>query len=285
MDWQEIQKTYSTSFDKDFEAKDWMGTGADIKCRVCQEWTEGRDVRFLTPDQKVQDLYLDNAWIAEGWRKFYGVPKLRDFVEPASQIEIGKQKALLNATMPWRVFAGQQNYITMYKKTAEILDLAMRMVCAKYPRPGNERFVLGDAGGSSGNHAQHTGDYTALDLNYCTTTGHNMTHYKFGGAMPREYANGYIQNGIVNIWLDEFPYRRLETSIFDTAKNYALYELLGRLFPRGEFLTSTGINIRFKKDYGGSVLQGDDVESHRHYWHVHFYLRGEINYDALMTTM
>jgi len=170
----------------------------------------------------------------------------------------------------------------------EGLDICMRLVCAKYPRGDNNRFVVGDAARTRNTCPGHGGAHdvrTAIDLNYCTTTGFNMTHYRYTRSMPIEYANGFIHNGLVDLWKDEFPYRVLKIDVFDSVKNYALFELLQRVLPNMVIRISTGLHNHFQQVYKDSVGIPDDVAAYNHWRHVHLSLSGKPNWDAEMVTI
>lgn len=276
MNWQKIQKDYNSSFNRDIDIKNWTGTKHDVKIHRCQEWDKGKF--FLSPDMNVEDIYLDYPVISEGWRKVYGVPKLRDFIEPVDRNIIKSCITSIGNERPWRVYAGKPECQWMYCKILHILDVAMKYVCSMYSRDCNNAFVLGDAGCQqdeicSGHGGAHNNQYT-IDLNYCTLSGFNMTHYRIRN-MPDKY-----KGPNVNIWRDPFPQRNLKTDVFDVVKNYALYSLLKRIFPKSQLLTSMGINDHYKKIYGSSVLRGDDIEHYNHFRHTHLCLCGEINWDA-----
>lgn len=276
MNWDRIQKAYDSSFKCNCSVQNWAKTGHDVEIHRCQKWDRGKF--FLSPDMSVEDIYLDYPVISEGWNKVYGIPKLRNFVEPVDMNVIKNCITTVGNERPWRVYAGKNECQWMYLKILHILDIAMRYICSIYPRDCNNAFVLGDAGCSSGDTCPghggaHDNLYT-IDLNYCTLTGFNMTHYRRFD-MPNKY-----KGSNVNIWRDPFPHRNLKTDVFDTAKNYALYSLLKRIFPKSQLLTSTGINDHFKIVYGNSVLQGDNIEHYNHFRHIHLCLCGEINWDA-----
>ena len=291
MDWQEIQTEYSKSFGKDFAIKNWQGTGANIKCRTIQEWLVSQGTRYLTPDMDVRDIYLDYAWIAEGWRNQFGTPTLRDFVAPETYKETRKHvSSNIFVTTPWRVFAGNRSECgKIYSKTLEILDVLMRLVIAKYPRGANDRFVIGDSGCTPGKecpgHGGAHNNQDSLDWNYCTLTGFNMTHYPYNNAMPVQYANGF-QNRFFSFWKDhKYPYKELDLKIFDSIKNYAFLEIVNRVFVDGNSLVSTGIESHFKNTYGTEFVHGDDIDYYNHDKHCHEYFFGERNWDTEMITI
>ena len=276
MNWDKIQKDYLASFGIDAKYQNWAGTKHEVQIYRCQEWNRGKF--FLSPDMNVEDIYLDYSAISKGWNKVYGIPKLRDFVEPANMNVIKNCITTIGNERSWRVYAGKPECQWIYLKILHILDITMRYVCSLYPRICNEAFILGDAGCSSGDtcpgHGGAHDNQCTIDLNYCTLSGFNMTHYRIRN-MPDKY------NGAnVNIWRDPFPQRNLKTDVFDTDKNYALYSLLKRIFPKSQLLTSVGLNNHFKKVYGKSVLQGDNIEHYNHYRHIHLCLCGEVDWDA-----
>ncbi len=276
MDWNKIQEDYDLSFKRDFCVKSWADTKYNVEVHRYQEWNEGEF--FLSPDMKIKNIFLDHAVVSEGWSKIYGASQLRDFVEPADMNVIKNCITTVGGQQPWRVYAGKSECQWMYLTILRILDVAMRYVCSMYPRDCNNAFVLGDAGCSSGDTCPghggaHDNCYT-VDLNYCTLKGFNMTHYRRSD-MPGKYKGSHV-----NIWRDPFPQRNLKTDVFDTEKNYALYELLKRIFLKSTFMTSVGLNNHFKKVYGNSVLQSDDIKHYNHYRHIHLCLCGEINWDA-----
>lgn len=272
MNWDKIQKAYDSSFKYNCSVQNWAATGHDVMIRRNQEWDKGKF--FLTPDMDVKDIYLDYPVISRGWCKAYGVPKLRDFIRSTNInriVSVGEEK-------PWRVYAGKDECQWMYSEILEILDVVMRYVCSLYHRECNNAFVLGDAGCMASGHCPghggaHDNQFT-FDPNYCTLSGFNMTHYRRSD-MPDKY-----DGSNVNIWRDPFPQRNLKTNVFDTYKNYGLYRLLKRIFPKSSLLTSVGISDHFKKFYGSSVLRGDDIEKYNHYRHAHLCLCGEVNRDA-----
>ncbi|MCK4454668.1 hypothetical protein KAW18_03695 [candidate division WOR-3 bacterium] len=276
INWNKIQKAYNSSFIQDCSVQNWAGTGYDVEIHRCQEWNKGKF--FLPPDMNIKNIFLDYSVISKGWCKAYGIPRLRDFVEPMDMKDIKKRIVSVGGEKPWRVFAGKDECQWMYHKIFEILDIIMRYVCSLYSRDCNEAFVLGDAGCQqnnlcSGHGGAHDNQHT-IDLNYCTLQGFNMTHYRTSN-MPGKY-----KGPNVNIWRDPFPQRSLKTNIFDTEKNYALYHLLRKIFLKGVFMTSVGLNNHFKKVYGNSVLRGDDIKQYNHFRHIHLCLYGEINWDA-----
>ncbi|MCK5763066.1 MAG: hypothetical protein KAH05_03005, partial [Clostridiales bacterium] len=235
-----------------------------------------------------KDIYLDYPWIAADWRKIYGTPKLSDFVAPLTGKEIAKQYPVsVKGLKPWRVYAGKDECQWMYPQIREILDICERLVRGLYPRGVNDRFVEGDAGCFPGqscpNHAGAHNNQETVDFDYCTMRGFNMTHYRRFD-MPVEYDGTNI-----NIWRDRFPMRNLKIDVFDTEKNYALYEILSRIYVSHsrDFKVSTGLFNHFSSIYRGvdDVLHGDDFEAWCHYWHMHAYMvRNGINYNALVTS-
>lgn len=277
MDWEKIQKAYDSSFTHDIEIEGWNNTKHNISIKRCQEWDSGNF--FLSSDMNIKDIYLDYSVISKEWCGIYGIPTLKDFVIQVSREQVKSRVVSVNKHMPWRVYAGRDGCQWMYRTVLEILDVIMRYVCSLYPREYNNEFVLGDAGcrrGEScpGHGGAHDGR-SVIDLNYCTHKDFNMTHYRRKG-MPDKY-NG----SNVNFWKNPFTHQGLETEVFDTEKNYALYKLLKQVFPKSVLMTSTGLNNHFKKVYGGSVLQGDDVDHYNHYRHAHLYLEyNKIDWDA-----
>jgi hypothetical protein len=272
MNWDKIQKAYDSSFKQDCSVQNWAATGHDVTIRRNQEWDKGKF--FLTPDMDVRDIYLDYSIISRGWCQAYGTPKIRDFIRPTNigrVISVGRKE-------PWRIYAGKTECQWMYSEVLEILDIAMRYTCSLHPRSCNKPFILGDAGCMltgycPGHGGAHDNCYT-VDLNYCTLKGFNMSHYRASN-MPDKYKG----HG-VNIWRDPYPYRDLKVDVFDTTKNYALYSLLKKIFPKSSLLTSTGLCNHFKTVYGNSVVQGDDIKKYNHHRHVHLHLNGEIDWDA-----
>ena len=279
MNWNVIQKAYESSFQQDVECQNWAGSGHDVAIRRIQEWNGGSF--YLSPDINVRDIYLDYAVISTGWQKVYGIPILKDFIEPVERKDIRGLIATVGGQKSWRIYAGKDECQWMYSKILEILDVAMRYICSLYPRNCNNAFVLGDAGCwqnevCSGHGGAHNNQCT-VDLNYCTLRSFNMTHYRRSD-MPSRY-----RGSNVNIWKDPFPQRNLKVDVFDITKNYVLYHLLKQIFPKSMFLTSVGINDYFKKIYGSSVLRGDDIEYYNHFRHIHLYLGTQINWNAKIT--
>lgn len=279
MDWKKMQKHYDLSFVQDVDIKKWANTKHNVSIKRCQEWDAHKAENFfISSDMNIKDIYLDYSVISEGWHTSYGIPLLKDFVKPVSTGGIKKRFTTVKKRNPWRVYAGKDECQWMHPKILEVLDVVMRYICSLYPRECNTEFVLGDAGCKCGMHCSGHGgahdNLSTIDLNYCTLKGFNMTHYR-NSIMPTKY------NGTdVNIWRDRFPMRLLRKGVFDTEKNYALYCLLREVFPDGSFMTSSGLETHFKKVYGSSVLQGDDIEPYNHFRHVHLYLRGEVNWDT-----
>jgi hypothetical protein len=199
--------------------------------------------------------------------------RLCDLVKPMDSKLIRLSSVSIGYSTPWRVFAGKDSCQCMYFKVREILDATMAYVCRVYPRENNNAFVVGDAGcwpGRScpGHRGAHDNQYV-VDLNYCTLSGFNMTHYQIGSM------------SLVNLWKDTYPYRYLKPVLFDTEKNYALYYMLKKIFPKSQILVSTGIKNHFKQGYGGSILQGDDTKCYNHHKHVHLSLNyRDIDWDA-----
>ena len=282
MNWETIEKAYASSFTRDIDVRRWAGTNHDVSIKRSQEWTIRNGANFfLSSDMDVRDIYLDYSVISKEWQKAFGIPKLRDFIEPVDRKKISDAVTIVSRNKPWRVYAGKDECQYMYYIILKIVDVAMRYICSLYPRDCNEAFVLGDAGCSVGGKCPgHGGAHNGrrvIDLNYCTFKGFNMTHYRRKN-MPSKYSGSNI-----NTWQDPYPMRKLKTDVFDVEKNYALYRLLWKIFPRGQFMTSVGINNTFKKIYGSSPMSGDDVEHYRHYWHVHLYFGEKINWDAEIT--
>lgn len=204
---------------------------------------------------------------------------LQNLVKPADRKSIRKRTVSVKGNPPLRVFAGKDDCQWMYGKLLEILDATMAYVCRVYPRENNNAFVLGDAGCRWGKscpgHAGAHDNRHIIDLNYCTLSGFNMTHYRVR-LMPVKYMGSNI-----NLWEDNYPYRYLKPALFDTEKNYALYYMLKKIFPKSQILVSTGIKNHFKQRYGGSILQGDDIECYNHHRHAHLSLNyRDINWDA-----
>ena len=124
------------------------------------------------------------------------VQRLRDLVEPIDKKDIRRRVVSVNGK-PWlRVFAGQSCCQYMYPKLLEILDVTMTYVSSVYPRNDNNAFVLGDAGcwpgGSCPNHVRSHDNRHTIDLNYCTLSGFNMTHYRTRH-MPVKYMGSKVE--------------------------------------------------------------------------------------------
>ena len=292
MNWKHIQNIFNGSLSSDYSVSNWLGSGTNVYIRRCQEWkVPGLDDSvFISPTSDVRDLYLDYPWIAAKWCESYGTPTLADFVTPMTRQEIIKQFVSLKNIKPWRVFHGNNECQYMYKHILEILDISMRLVCGKYPRGINNRFFLGDAGCSPGKTCpNHGGAHNALDvidLNYCTFEGFNLTHYiQQRNSVPVQY-----KGNKVNIWRDPFPMRRLKEDIFDTEKNFSLYELLNRIYIGNlkDFKVSQGLLNHFNSIYSNAkdVLQGDDHEIWCHHWHTHLHMcTDKIDYNTEMITI
>lgn len=278
IDWQTIQKDFDNSFRQDAYVENWADTDYTVSIRRHQEWAKGNHRFFVPLEMPVKDVYLACSAISEGWGKIYGVPKLRDFIEPIERTEVKKTISSVQRQTPWKVYAGKNECQYMYRTVLEILNISMRYVCSLYPRKYNSEFVLGDAGCLQKSHCPgHGGAHDGLsviDLNYCTLKGFNMTHYRRRG-MPDKYGGANI-----NFWKDPIAHQGLELDVFDTEKNYALYKLLKQLFPKSTLMTSEGLNKHFNQVYNGSVLQGDNIEKYNHHRHVHISFGHEINWDA-----
>jgi len=197
---------------------------------------------------------------------------LRTLVEPCSQREMRQgMSSVLSQDEPW-IYAGSTGgYDRMYPKHREILRVIVSRVDARFPRPGNMKLVMGDAGGGSKGigHPTHNG-YDVFDGNYYTLTtdvskGRNMTHYFHYDMLPMEY-----------IWRE--PRQGLIKEKFDLEKNREILTVLDAVYPRSEIRTYESI----KQYLGLDFIIGDWSIGFNHWRHWHITKRLKVNWDALV---
>ena len=195
---------------------------------------------------------------------------LRDLVEPCSEREMRARRVSVAARdEPW-IFAGMTSgYQMMYEKHRELLRVIIRRIDERYPRSGNARMVMGDAGGRGRGHSTHNG-YDVFDGNYYTLTtdvseGHNMTHYRQLQMPPIEY-----------LWRGRWT--GLIRKKFDKEKNQEILEVLNDVFPRSDIMTFETL----KQYLGQKFIQGDWAEGMNHWRHWHITMGMTVNWDALV---
>ena len=164
-------------------------------------------------------------------------------------------------------------YIYLAREYLAILNLIAHIVDIKYP--DGDWLILGDCTAASGDHIYHNigypsvDGYYVLDVNYFTT-GHNVTHYPYGGYDTE------------TIWLDVdgYPYTLLDETVFQTEKNYYFCTLVKMCFPQSGMATNIGIYDTFSALGDPMVSYSGDQESYNHHLHMHINLGKALNGDA-----
>ena len=163
----------------------------------------------------------------------------------------------------------QDAYIQLEKTYVDILRAIMPRFYTKYP--GN-KLVIGDCSALRGDHSYHNKKtFDIFDINYFTF-GKNLTHYRMNNELPLE-----------ELWLDNFPYRQLDLSVFDAARNAAFFKMIHEVFPKSSIATSCGISLYLQKVYGlGFMWHGDDNHAWHHWMHSHIQLGNDVNWDYIL---